>query len=327
MGDGLAADWPKLSVLGFGCAAMGGRSSRKESMTAIAAAWDAGITFYDTARSYGYGQSEGLVGEFLQGRRGSAVICTKFGILPGTQGGWKQKLKPLARGALKVFPGLRGAVRRQIGDQMVSGQFSVETLRSSFETSLRELKTNYVDMLLLHAAPVSVLEQDDLLEALDRLVESGKVRMAGISGEQTVMERYFAKRPKPLATAQFALNLSSLGFAEITQQNKDLLLVANHPYGGPAGAAGGRAMVDHLRGSQEISSELREKLDPADPQVLPELVLNSILNGTGVSAVIAAMMQVRHVTSNIRAVESCRFSAQELTMLRDCLVRRGTAAV
>ena len=103
MGKGASPDWAKLSVLGFGCAAMGGRSSRKDSLTAIGAAWDAGITFYDTARSYGYGQSEGLVGEFLRSKRDLAVIRTKFGILPAAQGGWKQKLKPLARGALKVF--------------------------------------------------------------------------------------------------------------------------------------------------------------------------------------------------------------------------------
>jgi len=326
MGKDAAANGPQVSVLGFGCAAMGGRSSRKESLTAIAAAWDAGITFYDTARSYGYGQSEGLVGEFLRDKRDSAVICTKFGILPANQGGWKQKLKPLARGALKVFPGLRGAVRKQVGDQFIAGQFTVETLRSSFETSLRELKTDYVDILLLHAAPASVLEQDDLLEALDRLVQSGKVRLAGISGEIPVIERYFAKRPKALGTAQFALNLSTIGFAETTRRNSDLLLVANHPYGGPSGAAGGRAMVEYLRSAAEIPADLREKLDPADPQVLPELVLNSILDGTGVSAVIPAMMQVRHITSNVRAVENSRFSSQELEILRGCLARRSSQA-
>lgn len=306
---------------------MGGRSSRKESLAAISAAWDAGVRFFDTARSYGYGQSEGLVGEFLQGRRQAAVICTKFGILPAAEGGWKQKLKPLARGALKMFPGLRGAVRKQIGDQFVSGQFSVETMRSSFETSLRELRTDYVDILLLHGAPASVLAQEDLLEALGRLVESGKVRMAGISGELPAIERYFEVRPRPLVTAQFALNLSNIAFAEKTRVNGDLLLVANHPYGGPMGASGGRAMVSDLHGSADLPAELREKLDPADPQVLPELVLNCILNGTGVSAVIPAMMQVRHITSNVRAVESCRFTAQELDLLRASVARKtaGTA--
>ena len=301
---------------------MGGRTSKKDSLVALAAAYDAGINFYDTARSYGYGQSEGLLGEFFRGRRDSVVLCTKFGILPAQQGGWKQKLKPLARGVVRVFPGLRSAVRKQAGDQFVAGQFSVETLRDSFETSLRELKTDYVDMLLLHAAPMSVLAQDDLLEAMGRLVESGKARMAGISGDSDVIERYFEQRPAMLTTAQFALNASNMSLTEATGRNGDLLLVANHPYGGPAGAAGAKTLVAELQQLSGLSSQLKEKLDPADPQVMPELLLNCILQGTGVSAVIPAMMQLRHIQSNIRAIESCRFSADELVTLRGLLRAR-----
>jgi aryl-alcohol dehydrogenase-like predicted oxidoreductase len=293
--------------------------SRRESLEALGAAFDAGVTLYDTARSYGYGQSESVVGEFLRGRREQVVVCTKFGILPGAPGGWKQRLKPVARAALKVFPGLRKTVQRGVGDQFVGGQFSVDVLRTSFETSLRELGTEYVDMLLLHAAPASVLEQNDLLEGLARLVESGKVRMAGISGELTVISRYFAERPKVLATAQFALNLATMKFAEETRRNSDLLLVGNHPFGGPSGAAAGKAAVERLRASTGVPAELREKLDPADPQVLPELVLNCVLRGTGMAAVVPAMMQARHIKSNIAAVERCRFSVDELEMLRGLL--------
>src|SRR5438128_566601 len=133
-GDGKGAP---MSVLGFGCSALGGRSSRRESLAALGTAFDAGITFFDTARSYGYGQSEGILGEFLRGRREQAFVCTKAGILPSAQAGWKQRLKPVARSVLRVLPGLRGLVRRQIGDQFVAGQFSVEAIGSSFETSLR----------------------------------------------------------------------------------------------------------------------------------------------------------------------------------------------
>jgi aryl-alcohol dehydrogenase-like predicted oxidoreductase len=305
---------------------MGGRTSHKDSVAALTAAYEAGINFYDTARSYGYGQSEGLLGEFFRNKRHEAVICTKFGILPAAQGGWKQKLKPMARAAVRLFPSLRSAVRRQAGDQFVAGQFTLDNLRSSFETSLRELKTDYVDMLLLHAAPVSVLAQDDLLEAMQRLVEQGKVRMAGISGESSVMLRYFEQRPPMLSTAQFALNASNMELVEATRGNANLLLVANHPYGGPTGAAGGKAIVAALRESDGLSDVLREKLDPADPQVLPELLLNAILNGTGVSAVIPAMMQLRHIQSNVQAVLSCRFTPEELELLR-LAMRRLAAAV
>ena len=306
-----------MSVLGFGCAALLGRASRKESLTALATAFDAGITFYDTARSYGYGGSEGLLGEFFAGRRDQVVICTKFGILPTSSGGWKQKIKPIARAVVNAIPALRKAAQAQAATQFVGGQFDLATLKSSFETSLRELRTDYVDMLILHAAPESVLAQDDLLEAMGRLVEAGKVRMAGISAELPVIEKFFAERQKPLTTAQFALNLSLMDFVAQTQRNADLLLVANHPFGGPGGNASAR--IEALRQSPTLPQTLREKLRPGDPQVLPEVVLNCILSGTGVTAVIPAMMQPHHIASNIAAVENCRFSTAEIAMLRTSL--------
>lgn len=318
---GLPAGAAPMSVLGFGCAALLGRASRSESLTALGAAMDAGITFFDTARSYGYGGSEGLLGEFIAGsstlRREEIFLCTKFGILPAAQGGWKQKIKPLARAAVKLFPGLRRAAQKQAGTQFIGGQFDVATLASSFETSLRELKTDYVDMLLMHAAPASVLAQDDLLEAMNRLVESGKVRMAGISAELPVISEYFVQRPEALTTAQFALNVLLMDFVAETRKNSDLLLVANHPYGGPGGNA--KARITALAADERLPKTLQEKLDVDDPQVLPEVVLNCILQGTGVSAVIPAMMQVRHIASNVKAVEQCRFTVEELDLLRGSL--------
>jgi aryl-alcohol dehydrogenase-like predicted oxidoreductase len=315
----------QFSELGFGCAAVAGRVSRKDSLVALNAAYDAGVTLYDTARSYGYGQSEGVVGAFLQGRRESVVVCTKFGIMPKGVSGWKQKVKPMAQLAVRVFPGLRAVAQKQVQDQFISNQFTPEILRASVETSLRELKTDYIDILLLHAAPVSVLRQHDLLEAMGRLVESGRVRMAGISGEAEVIGRYFAERPKTLTTAQFALNLSNMGFAAETRQNDDLLLVGNHVFGGPSGAAAGKATLCSLHASADLPAELREKLDPDDPQTLPEMVLNCVLRGTGLASIVPAMMQVRHIRSNVRALENCRFTDEEIVLLQSHLGLAGTA--
>ena len=315
----------QISELGFGCAAVAGRVSRKDSLLALHAAYDAGITFYDMARSYGYGQSERIVGEFLGGRRESVVLCTKFGIMPAAVSGWKQKLKPMAQLAIRAFPALRAVAQKQVQDQFVSNQFTPEILRMSLETSLRELKTDYVDILLLHAAPATVLQQHDLLHAMDQLVQSGKVRMAGISADAPVIGKYFAERPKPLTTAQFALNLGNIGFAAETRQNNDLLLVGNHVFGGPSGAAAGKATISELHVSAGLPAELREKLDPNDPQTLPEMVLNCVLRGTGLAAIVPAMMQVRHIQSNIRALEHCRFTDEEIVSLQNYLGFTGTS--
>lgn len=311
---------PDVSVLGFGCAAMMGRAGRRESEAALGAAFDAGINFFDTARSYGYGASEGLLGDFCKGRRDKVVICTKFGILPAAKS-WKQTVKPLARKAVKLFPALRKAAQKQGQALFTPGQFSVSVLRNSLETSLRELKTDHLDMLLMHAAPMSVLAQDDLLAALERVVAEGKVRMAGISGELDVMAATFAKRPRILQTAQFACNIDHFDFLARTR-GTGMFLVANHPFGGPAGVAECRRRIEALLASERLTRDLRAKLNPNDPQLMPEVVLNAILVGTGIGAVIPAMMQRKHLESNCRAVLECRFTEGEIGVLREALAAR-----
>jgi aryl-alcohol dehydrogenase-like predicted oxidoreductase len=317
----------KVSVLGFGCAPLMGRVGRRDSLRALSAALDAGITFFDTARSYGYGQGEALLGEVLQGRRDSVVVCTKFGILPANKGTWKQRLKPAAQAAIRIFPGLRKFARRHAGDQFQPGQFSVEVLRSSLEESLRALKTDYVDMLLLHAAPVEVLDDDDLLLAMQRLVESGKVRMAGISGEQSVIAETFRRRPSVLTTAQFAMNSTNLDFARQTTrpEAQERFLVANHPFGGPEGVAATSARIAAMQSSAALPAELREKIKANDPQRMPEILLNVILEGTGISAVVPAMMRPASLRSNLLAIDHCRFTPEEIHQLREELMRQTSS--
>lgn len=309
---------PDVSVLGLGCSAMMGRVGRRESETALSAAFDLGVNFFDTARSYGYGASEGVLGEFCRGRRDKVVISTKFGILPAAKS-WKQAVKPLARKVVRMFPGLRKAAQKQGQALFTPGQFSVPVLRSSLETSLRELKTDYVDMLLMHAAPMSVLAQDDLLAELERVVAEGKVRVAGISGELDVMAATFAQRPAVLQTAQLACNIEHFDFLERTR-GTGMFLVANHPFGGPAGVTECRRRIEALRSSDRLPQELRAKLDTNDPRLMPEVVLNAILVGTGIGAATPAMMQRKHLESNCRAVMECRFSEGELVVLRRELV-------
>ena len=310
----------EISTLGFGCAALMGRVGRADSLRALASATDAGITFFDTARSYGYGESERLLGEFLRGRRRQAILCTKFGIA-AARPGWKQKVKPLAQAATALFPALRGFARRQAAGEIAAPQFSVAALHASFETSLRELQTDYVDLLLMHAATVEVLHQDDLLEALQRLVQAGKVRMAGISGDHATIAETFRRAPAVLTTAQFAMNPAHFHFASETRNAAArMFLVANHPFGGPAGVGQLLARVQAVATDPALPPNLRQKLAATDDhRLMPEIVFGCILEGTGVSAIVPAMMKPANLLDNIAALEHCRFTPGELAELRDAL--------
>ncbi len=311
----LGAGGMRASVLGFGCSAVLGRVGRKESLAALGAAYDAGITFYDTARSYGYGESEALLGEFLRGRRDSVVVSTKFGILPAQTSFLKETVKPLVRRVLRMIPSARKAVQKQIGAQFSANQFSVAVLRESVETSLRKLGTEYIDLLFMHSAPVSVLQQEDLLAAMQQMVGEGKVRRVGISSEPEVIEAALKAEIAGLRSFQFPCNLFDLGIAG-KLRGADVVAVANHPFGGVQRVAESKALLAALAKDEGTSRELREKLLVVDDAVLADVVLNAITDGTGIQVVIPSMMQVGHLWTNVAAMERSRFSSEELGWLR-----------
>lgn len=317
---------PGFPALGFGCSAVMGRVGRRASLAALAAAYDAGITFFDTARSYGYGESEALLGEFLRGRRDSVLLSTKFGILPSPASPLKRALKPAARALLQLAPSARQAMQRQLAAQSSPGHFSVAALHASLDASLRALRTDYVDFFFLHEPPASVLQQQDLFAALDQLVVAGKVRRCGIASQPEIIEAALAAHPPTLKTVQFPCNLFSLGGADrLAAAGSDLLAIANHPFGGAAGVARGKALLTSLAGAPETPSALREKLRPADDGALADLVLNAITRDTGIQIVVPSMLRLDHLRVNLAAIERSRFSSEELRWLRSAITAKSLA--
>ena len=310
----------RSSALGFGCAGLLGRVGRRDSLRALSAAFDAGITFYDTARSYGYGESEALLGEFLRGRRDQALVSTKFGILPAKTNFLKETVKPLARKVLQIVPGARKIVQKQIGAQFSANHFSVAALRESLETSLRKLRTDYVDFLFMHSAPAAVLEQGDLLEELQKMVDAGKVRRFGISAEPGVIEVALAASVPGLQSFQFPYNVFDLGIARsFAGCGNDLVAVANHPFGGVRRVVESKARLAAIAAGDFSPRDLREKLRMVDDEVLADVVLNAITSSTGIQVVIPSMMQVKHLRTNVAVMEKSRFSCDELAWIRSAL--------
>jgi aryl-alcohol dehydrogenase-like predicted oxidoreductase len=311
----------RAPALGFGCAALLGRTGKKDSLRALGAAWDEGIRFFDTARSYGYGESEALLGGFLKGRRDEAIVATKFGILAAPQSGWMRAAKSAARSLLSMVPTARSMVRKAAATQFSANQFTIPVLQRSIEESLTQLGTDYVDILFMHAAPASVLEQQDLLEAMGRLVDQGKVRLAGLSAEPVVVESALQRQTPPLQAMQFPCNVFDLSaaFRLVGRNTSGMLLAANHPFGGVARVRACRSILQGLSASPDVDPVLREKLRPMDDQALAEIVFDCILRNTGIHVVIPSMMRVDHVRANVRAASRSRFAADEVQFIRDSL--------
>ncbi|MEM7583025.1 MAG: aldo/keto reductase [Acidobacteriota bacterium] len=168
--------------LGFGCAGLMRLRSREARTRLLETAFDEGIRHFDVARMYGLGAAEGELGAFLRGRRDRVVVATKFGISPGRAGGGLRRLQGMVRPLLKRIPPLRAMARARAEKLYEPRRYDAATARASLETSLRELGTDYVDLLLLHEPTLEGIRVAELLEFLDAAKRSGKIRAFGVAG-------------------------------------------------------------------------------------------------------------------------------------------------
>jgi len=136
----------RVSRYCLGCMEFPNRLDEEGARQVVHGALDAGINFFDTANSYG--ASEEVLGRLLQGKRHEVIVATKF---------WaRQGPRPNERGCSRVH------------------------LMQALETSLKRLRTDYVDLYQLHH-PDADTPVEETLSTLDALVKQGKVRYIGVS--------------------------------------------------------------------------------------------------------------------------------------------------
>ena len=154
----------------------------KERLDLLACALDTGITHFDTAAYYGYGESERLLGQALQRHRDRVTITTKFGLEPSAvvQSRW---VNLAARRLLAIVPGLRKVAGKARGALSASGLFEPDKARASLDRSLQALRTDYVDLFLMHEPQLSDACSDSLTSFLDDEVRRGRIRAYGCGGE------------------------------------------------------------------------------------------------------------------------------------------------
>ena len=191
----------EVSCIGFGCASLGSRVSASDGTRALVQAFDRGITWFDTAPSYGDGHSENILGDFMAGRRNSIQIATKVGVLPPQQGAFAATVKPLVRKVASFSPAFRKRLARMRA-QPLRASLSGEMVRTSLESSLKRLRTDRVELLALHDPSADDIARDDVLSALDHALSSGKARAVGVAGSGNIGFRAKAKFDR-IAVLQF----------------------------------------------------------------------------------------------------------------------------
>lgn len=166
-----------VSVVGLGCWQLGadwGSVSESEAMAVLNAAVDAGVTFLDTADAYGDGRSEMLIGRLLRERPDADLtVATKMG-------------------------------RR--ADPHVASAYTLDAFRDWVDRSRTNLGVSSLALVQLHCPPTPVFSDDRVFDALDTLVEEGRIAAYGVSVE-TVDEALRAIARPGVATVQIVLNL------------------------------------------------------------------------------------------------------------------------
>ncbi|WP_041837112.1 aldo/keto reductase [Actinosynnema mirum] len=164
-----------FGVVGLGCWQLGadwGQVDEADALAVLHAAADAGVTFFDTADVYGDGRSESLVGRFLAERGGEGItVATKMG--------------------------------RRV-DQ-VPENYTGENFLAWNDRSRRNLGVDTIDLVQLHCPPTPVYSTDEVFDALDSMVGSGRIGAYGVSVE-TVEEALTAIARPGVASVQIILN-------------------------------------------------------------------------------------------------------------------------
>ncbi|MGE3106878.1 MAG: aldo/keto reductase [Phycisphaerales bacterium] len=162
---------------GFGLGRIHHLYARADRERVVHAALDAGFRHFDVAPAYGDGMAERELGRILGSRRAEVTITTKFGIPFRPIGEWPAPMYLALRAAGK-------AIGRSLGADYSRRDFSPVCEAKSLEESLRRLRTDYVDFLLVHE-PLSLDEfrrLGDTWAELERQQTRGTVRRFGVSG-------------------------------------------------------------------------------------------------------------------------------------------------
>ena len=184
----------KVSALGFGAGHIGGNEiTENEVSHLLNSILDLGINLIDTAR--GYGLSEERIGKYLSHRRSDFILSTKVGY------------------------GIPGYI-----------DWTYDCIIAGVNEALRIMRTDYIDIVHLHSCPLGTLEYGEVIKALNKTVEDGKVRVAAYSGENEALK--FAVESGMFGSIQTSINITDQRNIETilpSAKKKEMGVIAKRP--------------------------------------------------------------------------------------------------
>jgi aryl-alcohol dehydrogenase-like predicted oxidoreductase len=319
----LGATGLEVSEVGFGCSRLNsvtGRAGKGEALRLVQSALESGITFFDTADSYGQGDSEKLLATALRTERHRVVIATKVGYRPSTMMGFARRLKPILRIGLRARPGVSRAAERA-RSSLIGHDFSPQYVREAVDGCLARLECDSIDLLQLHSPPREVIEDPTVWEVLADIKRQGKVRCIGISAASTE-DAVTALAVPGLSCVQVELNLlqaTPLRTVIPLAVQRNIAVIVRQPL------ASGRLLPLHTSGGQDAGSDNEvvaevQAMSSAWGRALHQLAFEFVLGAGGVAVVLLGTSNLAHFREDIELIEMPRLH-------RDGWLRLHAAAI
>jgi aryl-alcohol dehydrogenase-like predicted oxidoreductase len=292
----------EVTCVGIGLWAIGGgfwgESDDSESLRAIDAAVDAGISFFDTADVYGDGHSEELLGRAMKGRRDRFIVATKIG--------WQ---------------GFDDKEKRSAYD-------TVDKVVSGVETNLQRLQTDYVDVIQYHI-DFPERNMENFIAGFRKLQRDGKVRHYGLStGNLDHLKAFNAHGGCETLQIDYSI-LNRTPEAEIFPycQEHGIGTIVRGPLA--MGILTGKFDADHSFADGDFRQRWQDNLDErkiflddlakveklrplADGRSLAQLALQFVLANPAVSVVIPGARTDKQLRANVAAAQLDPLSSEDL---------------
>jgi aryl-alcohol dehydrogenase-like predicted oxidoreductase len=312
----------RVSEVSFGSWAIGsswGPVDDEESIAALRRAVDLGVNFIDTADVYGDGRSEKLIARLRKERPETVYVATKAG--------------------RKLWP-------------HVAERYTPAAIAKFVEQSLRNLKTEALDLLQLHCPPTPAYYLPELFSGLDALVKAGKLRHYGVSVEK-VEEALKAIEYPGVETVQIIYNMfrqrpAELFFREAMRRKVGVIVRVPLASGLLTGKMSGRTRFDRDdhrsynrkgekfdRGETFAGVDFKEGLRAVEElkaiaprgMTMSQFALRWILMSAAVSCVIPGAKRPDQVEDNCRAAGFPRIPRSTMRCVRKIYEKRVMPAV
>lgn len=302
----------KISEVSLGTWQLGSKwgepFDENDAQNTLAAAYDAGVNFFDTADIYQDGLSEQALATFIKDKRDKVFVSTKVG--------------------------------RKLDPHVASG-YTPANITKFVEASLQNLNVDALDNVLLHCPPTAVYYTPEVFFALDQLKKAGKIKNYGVSVER--VEEAMKALDYDISAVEIIYNMFRLRPADRffkMAQEQNVGIIARVPLA--SGLLSGKYTMDTAFGKADhrnfnrhgeafdqgetfsgvdyatgvrAADELKERLHAGDH--LAQMALRYILMSDAVSTVIPGASKPEQISRNVAAADVSAFTPEQMAVVRD----------